>query len=178
MEATAVRLTALGPLHIAPARPEDLEAVLEVLSEAAAWLASQGIRQWRYPLPEGMPRLLQRTQASGDLIVARLAVPGAGPAAATLRFGWSHPEYWPADPEAAGYVYGLAIHPSLRGHGLGAALLDWAGAQARSRGRRYLRLDCSAGNARLRRYYEGLGFICRGEVEDEDYRGALYEREA
>jgi len=44
--------------------------------------------------------------------------------------------------------------------------------------KRFLRLDCLASNARLRRYYEDLGFVYRGQLTSGEYVGALYERPA
>ena len=64
----------------------------------------------------------------------------------------------------------------MHGRGIGAAILEWAMSEVRHRGRQCLRLDCLAGNAHLRRYYEEQGFILQGRVADRDYAAALYEK--
>ena len=62
--------------------------------------------------------------------------------------------------------------------GLGAALVEWVGRRAATLGRCYLRLDCLCGDPEIRRYYEGLGFEHRGDLDDaaRGFRLSLYER--
>jgi GNAT superfamily N-acetyltransferase len=59
----------------------------------------------------------------------------------------------------------LAVSRSVAGQGVAMRLLDWAVDYARSRGKRELRLDCWAGNERLKRFYTDSGFDARGDVE-------------
>jgi hypothetical protein len=60
--------------------------------------------------------------------------------------------------------------------GLGAALLGWAAESVRDAGRRFVRLDCVAGNPRLRAYYEAAGFAHRGDVAVGGAPGELVDR--
>jgi len=56
----------------------------------------------------------------------------------------------------------LAVLPEYRHKGLGKALVDYAIARATSLGLSRLDLDLMAANARLRRWYEGMGFAYTG----------------
>jgi hypothetical protein len=58
----------------------------------------------------------------------------------------------------------------------GVALLDWAGARVAEAGRRWLRLDCDADNARLRAWYEVAGFALVGVSAGGGWRVGRYQR--
>jgi ribosomal protein S18 acetylase RimI-like enzyme len=147
----------------------DVDEIVAVLSEAARWLLSRGIRQWPDPFPrERVERLVRR----GDSYLARLR----GEPVATLALQWSDPTFWGEQPDDAGYVHALAVRRTQAGRGLGARLLDWAEAEVVASGREFLRLDCLAENDALRRHYEGQGFDPRGEVAVDDLVAMRFER--
>jgi ribosomal protein S18 acetylase RimI-like enzyme len=164
----------LKPLHVEQARATDLDVVVEILAEAAAWLQANGIEQWAYPPPPGLRARLAQEIAKGDLYLVYRGEERH--AVGTLRFEWSGGDLWRDQPDrAAGYVHTLAIRPRLHGQRLGEAILAWAKAHVRNQGLPYLRLDCIATNHRLRRYYERLGFRPCGESTAGDFTGALFE---
>jgi GNAT superfamily N-acetyltransferase len=147
----------------------DVDEIVAVLSEAARWLLSRGIRQWPDPFPrERVERLVRR----GDFYLVWLG----GEPATTLALHWRDPAFWGEQPDDAGYVHALAVRRAQAGRGLGARLLDWAEAEVVASGRDFLRLDCLAGNHALRRYYEGEGFEPRGEVAVDDFVAVRFER--
>jgi GNAT superfamily N-acetyltransferase len=147
----------------------DVDEIVAVLSEAARWLLSRGIRQWPDPFPrERVERLVRR----GDFYLVWLG----GEPATTLALHWRDPTFWGEQPDDAGYVHALAVRRAQAGRGLGARLLDWAEAEVVASGRDFLRLDCLAGNHALRRYYEGEGFEPRGEVAVDDFVAVRFER--
>lgn len=141
-------------LTMRPARPEEAGRVLAVLDEAAAWLADRGVVQWP---PTFRPEWIEPGLGAGQVWLAE----SGGAAVATLALDWSDP-LWPDDGRA-GYLHRLAVGRGFPG--LGATLLDWADGEVRRHGRDRLRLDCVAGNTRLRAYYEAAGFEHRGDVE-------------
>ncbi|GII89827.1 GNAT family N-acetyltransferase [Sinosporangium siamense] len=199
--------TALHPLTLRRADSADLTAVLGVLAEAAEWLHQLGVRQWPRggfgaeriePLIED--RVLYVVEDSAYRIdhvpaarfgdaptsadgVARLAGPEASPglAAVVALDDNADTEFWtPADEPGSGlYVHKLAIARRWAGHGVGDALLDWAGLRVVAAGGRWLRLDCSKDNLRLQRYYMGRRFRHLRTV-DLPHRasGALFQRPA
>ena len=139
---------------VRPAGAGEATTVLAILDEAAAWLGERCIAQW----PPAFPReWVEARVGDGRMWLAECD----GEPLGTMLLTWSDP-LWP-DDGAAGYVHRIAIR--RRARGLGAWMLDEAGAVVAGRGRTQLRLECVAGNARLRGYYEGLGFVHRGDVE-------------
>jgi GNAT superfamily N-acetyltransferase len=158
------------------ARPDEVDTVAAMWTEAGQWLATIGSDQWQYPA---------RTERIGASIAAGdecWLVEDAGGLVATLTLdGHADPEFWrPADdPGAALYVHRMVVRRAAAGAGLGSALLDWAGARAERAGRAWLRLDAWRTNARLRSYYERQGFALVRVVELAHRRsGALYQRPA
>jgi hypothetical protein len=61
--------TAIGSVEICLATPADVDDALDILSEAARWLASRGINQWR---SDGFPHaLVAGDVARGEVYIAR-----------------------------------------------------------------------------------------------------------
>lgn len=153
------------------ARPEDLPLVMEILAEAAACLKQKGIDQWPSPPNEHWQRRMAAAIARREVYTVGITPNRFG----IVRFTWTDP-YWP-DDNLAGYVHSMAIRPARQGKNVGGAILSWAAMMAQQQGKQFLRLDCLAGNSRLCRYYEDQGFSYQGEIIDQDYLAALYERE-
>ncbi|RZJ58871.1 MAG: GNAT family N-acetyltransferase [Acidovorax sp.] len=87
--------------------------------------------------------------------------------------------YWGTQPPVAGYLHGLAINNGFHGAGIGSWVMGWAQRHVSAQGRGWLRLDCSAGNPGLCRYYERCGFVRVGEqVFANGHVAALYQRAA
>ena len=146
---------------------EELEEVVAVLSEAAAWLRALGIEQWPDPFPAAW---VEPSIERGETYLARDGDLVAG----TITLRWDDPAFWGEQPPVAGYVHAIAVRREFAG--AGPALLDWADGQVCAEGRELLRLDCRTENARLRRYYEGQGFVHRGDATVADFETSLYER--
>jgi ribosomal protein S18 acetylase RimI-like enzyme len=161
-----------GKVTLSPACKADFPRVLTVLEDAAAWLASRAIDQWR---PGGFDRceILQSIDRR-ELHLAQVD----GRDVATIILQWSDPMFWPPEGhDQAGYVHKLAVRRASAGRGLGEELLDWAAARSAERGKRFLRLDCQGTNPGLCAYYEKLGFTRRGQKMVRTWQVALYERE-
>ncbi len=167
-------ITPAGALAIAPAVPDDADAILDVLNEAARWLTDRGIDQWR---PGMFDRsLLLAAIDDGEVYVVRRG----GAVVATVALSWDDTLTWGEVPDDAGYVHDLAIRRVIGGRRVGAALLDWAGRASAAAGKAFLRLDCDARNQALNDYYRRAGFSYRGATLSA-YRGtqvSLYERPA
>jgi ribosomal protein S18 acetylase RimI-like enzyme len=105
------------------------------------------------------------------VIVARQA----GEVVGVFQLLESDEEVWPgAAPEDGLYLHSLAVRRSVAGHGVAEMLLAWARVATAARGRLELRLDCWAGNERLRRYYAEQGFHYRGDVTVTSEDGRTY----
>lgn len=167
-----------GSLRVDRATRAHLRVVTDLLTEAVDWLSERGVDQWPSPYPE---RIVQASIDRGDTYVASVA----GDPVATLSIYWEDPVFWGARPPDAGYLHRLVVARRAAGQGVGARLIDWAGAHIATQGRRYLRLDCGAQNTSIRAYYERLSFQHTGDVEvtiegagstEGPWGASLYER--
>lgn len=158
-------------VHVEPARPDDVGAILALRTSLEDWMADTGVVQW----PRGsLPRERVEAQlAAGEWHVVRGA---PGEVVGTLRLLWSDPEFWGDDDTPAVYVHGLMSARSRRGSGLGRALLDWAAERGREAGVGLFRLDCRDTNPALRAYYEGYGFTPVGRREFPTFSAVLLQK--
>jgi GNAT superfamily N-acetyltransferase len=154
-------------MNVERARPEELGAVLAVLTESARWLRARGIQQWPDPFP---PDRVEPSIARGETYLVRVG----GEVAGTITLRWADPAFWGEQPPVAGYVHAIAVRREFAG--LGPKLLDWAEQRVRKAGSELLRLDCLSENAALRAYYELHGFVHCGDTTVDDFRTSLYER--
>jgi GNAT superfamily N-acetyltransferase len=138
----------------------DLDTVLLILNDAAAWLQSRGIDQWPHPFPRTR---VERHFADGDVYLAFVADQPAG----TFALFEADPAVWGDQPPDALYLHGLAVRRAYAGSGLGYDLLRQAEQIAAAQGKQFLRLDCWAGSDALRRFYVSAGFTERGVVEPQ-----------
>jgi len=155
---------------MAQAQPTDIDAVLGLLEDAACWLVSRGIDQWR-------PGSFDRHDFAARIERGEvyLALSGDQPAG-MLTLQPSDPLFWPDAPDAALYLHKLVVHRAYAGQGLGHRLLQWAERTTAAAGKTYLRLDCMAESAAMRAYYEGAGFSYRGDLSSRNWSASLYEK--
>jgi GNAT superfamily N-acetyltransferase len=154
-------------MRLRRARPDEIDVVLAVLTQAAGWLRRRGVEQWpdRFAVDWVMPAVERGETWLADV---------DGETVGTVVVQWDDPIFWPAYPADAGYLHRLAV----RHHGddLGRRLLAWAERHAADNGKTFLRLDCVASNARLRTYYERAGYEHVGDVAVGEYTQARYEK--
>jgi GNAT superfamily N-acetyltransferase len=154
-------------VRIRRARPDEIEVVLAVLADAAAWLRARGVKQWpdQFPTDWVTPAI-----EAGETWLAELD----GRIAGTLVVQWDDPLFWAGYPSDAGYLHRLAV--CRHGGGLGARLLLWAEHHEAGEGKTYLRLDCVASNESLRAYYERAGYDHVGDVTVGEFTQARYQK--
>ena len=131
---------ATPPIQVRPMRPADLDEVMLIER-----------RSFGAPWEESTFRGLMR-RPSAALFVAELEDRVAGFAV-----------LWFAADE--GELGDLAVHPDLRGLGIGSELLELSVREARHRGSRYLYLEVREGNPAAQRLYERAGFEVVGVRE-------------
>ncbi|HEV8208442.1 MAG TPA: GNAT family N-acetyltransferase [Acidimicrobiia bacterium] len=154
-------------MRIRRARPDEIEVVLAVLADAAAWLRARGVEQWpdQFPTDWVTPAI-----EAGETWLAELD----GRIIGSLVEQWDDPLFWAGYPSDAGYLHRLAVR--RHGGGLGARLLLWAEDHAAGEGKTYLRLDCVASNESLRAYYERAGYDHVGDVTVGEFTQARYQK--
>jgi hypothetical protein len=141
-------------VSVSPAGLEDVPMAIEILAEASAWLRGRGIRQWPPRFDSGF---IRRSAEFGQLYLVTSGREVAG----TVTLQWSDEMFW-GDRTDAGFLHRLAI---LRSHrGAGPDVIRWAEREVAAHDRLYLCLDTLTSNARLREYYEDLGFVSVGEM--------------
>jgi GNAT superfamily N-acetyltransferase len=167
--------------------PGDLDKVVALAREAAAWLRIIGIDQWQEPWPDPAGH---RERILNDLFKDKTWLVRDGKtAAATITIDTDEPldaeerPVWPAEENRRAVLYVRRIIVSRRYArlGLGAALLDWAANVAkRDHGAELIRIDVRTTNVKLHAYYEGQRFTrCPDPQGLGDYPSqALFEREA
>lgn len=169
----------VAAMVIVGATSTDFDAVMQLLSDARRWHQGRGVDVWQ-PFD---PAQIARDISEGRVYVAKID----GWVCGTVTLAESDPLVWGADGGEALYVHKLASSRTSPGIGIGAELIRWARAEAKRRGKNWLRLDTWSGNRGMREYYERQGFR---HVRDEffpldgplppDYRGtykSLYQIE-
>jgi len=159
-----------GDPTIRPATPEDAEAVVEILHEAARWLEREGKPMWK--VDELDPLRTAADVGAGLFLLAEQS----GDPAGVMKYQLEDPVFWPeVRLQDAAYVHRLAVRRRYAGTGLSARLLGWAVERTRALGRRYLRLDCEASRPRLRAFYESFGFRYHSDKHVGPYHVSRYE---
>ncbi|KUL38735.1 protein tyrosine phosphatase [Streptomyces sp. NRRL F-4489] len=148
------------------AGPDGDPDVLAGLYDAAArWMVAHGIDQWK---PGGKDAAHFRERiADGEVWLAE----AAGRVVGGFELWWEDEPAWGPRPPEAGYVHRLMVD---RGHapaGLGRAMLGHAERRIAESGRPWSRLDCMAGNPRLRTYYERAGYAVVGAQPHKEGAG-------
>ncbi len=160
--------TPRGTLTIAPAQTENVDAVCAIWDDAEAWLRSRGIVA--EPPPRPVRDIVRDRVQRGEVYLGRIG----GEPAATITLEWADDGVWSDLLGDACYVHGFAVARAYAG--IGTAMLRWVERVAAERGKRLLRLDCTAENVGLRAYYERAGFTHRGDVRLAHRTAARFER--
>jgi GNAT superfamily N-acetyltransferase len=153
---------------------------LQLQDEAIAWLATKGTDQWQPTAPRNPHRTADRALAPsierGEVYLVRKN----GEVAATFTLDdYADPEFWTEDddPSSALYVHRMVASRAAAGAGIGAAILDWCAAEARRRGKRWLRLDAWRTNKSLHTYYKRHGFTPVRDINlSHRGSGSLFQR--
>jgi GNAT superfamily N-acetyltransferase len=157
-------------VNVRRAHHEDADTVAGLLDEATVWVNELGFSQWPLPFP--------RDELAGAIDRGEVYIVEAedGESVGTVTILLDDPVYWPGSPPDALYVHKFAVRRDRAGRGIGAAVVEWANAEAAEAGRDFLRLDCLGDNAGIRDYYEQLGFEHCGDLVLDGINMSLYER--
>ncbi|WP_246053198.1 GNAT family N-acetyltransferase [Actinocorallia herbida] len=144
----------MNDVVIRKARPQDERALADL--DRRTWAPDNSV----VPRPSAGPHFFDRFNLPDDFLVAeragkvvgflRLVQPIRQPTAAHVR-----------------QIQGLGVDHSVRGLGIGRALLEAACAEARRQGARRLTLRVLSVNTSARRLYERTGFHIEGILREE-----------
>ena len=158
---------------VRPAEQADKSAVLDLIESAAKWMQEcKGTDQWARPWPDKPSRDARVEQGIKDGLTWIVEdSQGLVAATVTCREHGNDMLWTPAElAEPAAYVSRLIVSRDRAGQGLGAALVDWAGARAENQWRaRWIRIDVWTTNTALHQYYKNQGFEHQRTLDFENY---------
>jgi GNAT superfamily N-acetyltransferase len=161
------------PIVIRAADPTEAPLVAALLAEVAQWLRDHSILQW--DPAEFTPALVARWQAMGVVLLAWHGDEAIG----TVSLSLHDDPLWRDVPAPAVYLHKLAVRRSVAGQGVSHALLRASAAWAAAQGARVIRLDCWAGNAKLRAFYANAGYTLHSitveTLSEESWECARFE---
>jgi len=140
------------------ASPNEIDAVLFLLKQAAKTLAQKGIDQWAYWTnpPQEKVDWVKVGFANGEFYFVENE---AKQVMAMFRLLNEDTLYWGQMAEEARYIHSLVVHKDFAGNKLGLRIVAELEKQTVAEGVNLLRLDCDATNAQLCKYYINQGFI-------------------
>lgn len=149
---------------------DDLVPVSRVLTEAAIWLAEEGMPLWD-PVSFSVERLAPEVEGGKFWLFHH-----SGELAGLLKFERSDELYWPGfSHDDAAYLHKIVVCRRFAGSGLCQRMLDWSQSHALKLGLKFLRLDCQASRSKLRRLYESYCFVELDPVEVAGVQMARYQ---
>jgi GNAT superfamily N-acetyltransferase len=167
-------LSVADDLTFEPARPQDVDAYIAMARAAQALIDARGLTQYVPAAHPGYEAAMRARALDGSL---RAVWQGDRPVA-FFSIERTPSQWWPPDDAHALYLSGMVIDASMHGRQLGSRIIEWCVAEAARLQVSALRLDCHAGNAWLRSYYEARGFTLKAELEQHPgYFGCIYERQ-
>lgn len=158
--------------------PDDLDLMLAIRREVAAWLTARGYDQWAADWPDTHTMIngFEQDLGRGE---TWFALDDDGEPLGVLTVNdRTDPGLWtPDEIRTALFIHRMTVRRTAAGRGLGRRLLDHADDLARRARRTWIRLDCWTTNTRLHRYYLGQGFRHVRTLADLDSpSAACFER--
>ena len=150
-----------------PARPDDLEQILNVIESGRLYLKAQGLAQWQDGNGPARTDIVSDIQSGyayvltlgGAVLGYACLIPGPDGSPEPSEGGWD-PRY---DQYAA--IHRVAIGEGGRGRGLSGRLLQEMLAAGWAQGYRDIRIDTHPGNVIMQRVISGVGFTHIGTLE-------------
>jgi GNAT superfamily N-acetyltransferase len=140
--------------------PDEAHRAHAVVAAAGRALAESGFRNWDPP-----PALekFRADAAQNGLFLVENEAGAVATYGAVERMPKPYPESIFRNSERALYVNRLAVLPIYWRGGVGAACMRAVEELARGRGIAVVRLDTYRPNVPIRRFYERLGYVARGD---------------
>ena len=154
-------------MTIRHATAADTAALISLFDEARATIARLGIDQWqdgyphRHVIEDGIERGETYCIEIDGTLAATFVLVDSEPLYDAIENG-----HWTTGDDSRDYVaiHRVAVSVAKRGSGVSTAIMDFAAAEARARGRSSLRIDTHEGNAVMRRMLEKHGFAPCGVI--------------
>ena len=119
-------------VDISTAKPDEIDTVLGILDEAAAWIITNNLPSVWKPGEFSHQTFLDQI-AQDEVYLASVD----GIAVGTFVLQWSDSFWWGERSSEAGYFHKFAVRPLLAGRGIGLEMLRWAEQRTRSAGKKF-----------------------------------------
>ena len=162
-------------MEIRLAHIEDLDSLMEVTQRCIKNLDKQGIYQWDeiYPSKKDFHNDIVEqslyiitsnsgSNISGCICINELEYPGYENAS------WAGSYFF--------VIHKIMVDPLFENQGFGKEMMYFAEELARSKRKDSIRLDCFKKNLRANQFYQGLGYVVRGETLFRKGMFNLYEK--
>ena len=154
---------------------QNVDKAILVMRNAGKWLLNSGKNPSKWWLLENLKKefLFQYAEPSEFYVI----LVGGTPAAAAILQIVQRAQDWKDigddSSRSALYIHWLCVHRDFAGQGFPRIMVNYASNMARANGVAFLRADTNAGEMKLRRIYESLGFNLVS-TKKEDYRKTAF----
>ncbi|MDQ8733954.1 GNAT family N-acetyltransferase [Paenibacillus sp. LHD-38] len=164
-------------IKVFQAKPEDTEAVLQLLVQTAEWLRSKGSKQWSGLLHGEDSHQTQEAIKRGEVYIFLQGSMLAGMVMLMQQeSAWDRGLWGDEGHESSVYLHRLNINREAAGKGLGEAIVRWSDSGIHFPGKDRIRLDCIASNAKLNQFYLDCGYEFKGSASNEISTFNKYEK--
>ena len=152
-------------------KKHECSLIVQILKDSAEYLHQKGINQWKEPISE--KEIADDIELKRVFIVQKILGKKLG------IFSIRDMDYfWPVNDynKDTIYFYKFTICREYLGRGLGASIYSAIEKRLQKKYKK-IRLDCWAGNNKLKEFYKNLGFKEKGDFPESDYYISLFEKE-
>lgn len=155
------------------AKKEEIPEIFSLYLERIQWMDDKGIQQWNNNgyLEVYTETYYEEQQKNGRLFVLK---DDAGKCVAAAVLLDEDARWEEIEKQSSCFVHNLVT--SCKVKGAGRQMLAELEKVTASRGRKYIRLDCSDDNPFLNQYYQSQGYEKNGFCQDGPYKGIRREK--
>jgi ribosomal protein S18 acetylase RimI-like enzyme len=157
---------------------QDMDRAILVMRSAGRWLKESGKNPSKWWQLQNLNRQFLLQYAKPEEFYVAL-VGGKEAAAVVLQLAQNAQDWQRIDQDQAQpalYIHWLCVHRKFAGMGLPQMIIDFAAKKAQEKKIRLLRADTNAGEAKLRKIYEDLGFKLLAIIKEDYRQTALYQK--
>jgi len=150
----------------------DIDNAVLVIREAAKWMIEIGKSLWE--MEDLTKEKLLKGLTKDNFYTGYV---NNKPAAAMLLI-WHDPFFWPdIKLNESGFIHKLSVSREFAGKGYAEEMIKFAEAECKYKNINFLRLDCAGDRAKLRKFYESLGFVQVNRKMMGNFDVAFYQKE-
>jgi len=153
-------------ISISLATNDEADVIIGLLKNVAEWLKLNHIDQWGYLRSGEADQEIRDCIKNNKTYVAKLHNKIVGTFTIYEQQNEWDSYIWGDVPDDAIYIHRLAVDREASGKGIGRELLHWIEKNYPAENKKWIRLDCVAGNERLNRYYREQGYTFVGITHD------------